>query len=79
VDLPLVKGEAKELLVDLKYHLDKEEITVNTYYTLGSAQLKANVYTEKNPRCPTADEEADFTFTSLQTSISLDSIKSKIS
>jgi hypothetical protein len=56
LDIPLVKGESKELLVDLKYHLDKEEITFNTYFTLGAPILKANVYTEKNPRCPTAEE-----------------------
>lgn len=79
IDIPLVKGETKELLADLKYHLDKEQITFNTYFTLGSALLKANVYTEKNPRCPTAEEEADFNFTSLQTSIPLESIKAKIS
>lgn len=45
VDIPLVKGESKELLVDLKYHLDKEEITLNTYFNLGTPKLTANVYT----------------------------------
>lgn len=79
IDIPLVKDESKELLVDLKYHLDKEDITFNTYYTLGTAVLKANVYTEKNPRCPTPEEEADFAFSGLQTSIELEKIKEKIS
>lgn len=67
------------MLVDLKYHNDKEEITFNTYFTLGSAVLKANVYTDRNPRCPTPEDEADFKFTGLQNSFSLESIKSKLS
>jgi hypothetical protein len=66
-------------LVDLKYHLDKEEITFYTYITLGSPILKVNVYTEKNPRCPTIEEDADFKFIGLETGITVEDIKAKIS
>ena len=65
IDIALVKGENKAVLVDLKYHLDKESVTFYTYNTLGFANLSANVYTEKNPRCPTPGEDSDFKFTGL--------------
>ena len=71
MDIPLVKGENKAILVDLKYHLDNEAITFYTYNTLGMAVLTANVYTERNPRCPTPGEDSDFKFTGLQTDITV--------
>jgi len=64
VDIVLVKDEEKELLVDLKYYLEKEALTFNTYITIGRSLIKANVYSEKNPRCPNNDDEGDFTFPS---------------
>lgn len=44
IDVILKKDEAKHLLVDLKYVLDKEALTFFTYFTIGSVQLTANVY-----------------------------------
>jgi len=44
----------------LKYYLEKEQINFYTHFTIGSATIKANVYSETNPRCPTADDPADF-------------------
>jgi len=40
----LKKDEAKHLLIDLKYALDKEAVTIFTYFTIGSVQLSGNVY-----------------------------------
>lgn len=41
-------------MIDLKYALEKEQsaITIFTYTTIGYYELKGNVYSEKNPRCP---------------------------
>lgn len=66
-------------MIDLKYHLDKEVVTIYNYQTLGNVNLKANVYTEKNPRCPTPDEDADFTITGMQTDLTIENIKTKLS
>jgi hypothetical protein len=57
----LSKNESKELLVDLKYYLEKEQLTFLTHHTLGKSVLKANVYSESNPRCPVSDGDSDFT------------------
>jgi hypothetical protein len=67
VDIVLVKDEEKELLVDLKYFLEKDTLTFDTYVTIGRSQIKANLYSEKNPRCPNNDDDGDFTFNSVQT------------
>jgi hypothetical protein len=49
----LNKGEEKYMLVDLKYFMNKESLIFFTYLTMGSVSFKANLYTEKQPRCPT--------------------------
>lgn len=79
VDVLLSNNESKELLIDLKYNLEKEQVTVYTHHTLGQAKLTANVYSETNPRCPTPDEEADFTLETAETSISMEEVKKKLS
>lgn len=79
VDIPMVKAENKEILIDLKYHLDKEVVTIYNYQTLGNVNLKANVYTEKNPRCPTPGDDADFTIIGMQTDLAIEDIKTKLS
>lgn len=48
-------------MVDLKYYQHKEALTFFINEILGSSSLFGNVYSEKNPRCPTADEH-DFNF-----------------
>lgn len=52
IDVVLNKQEDKYFLVDLKNYMEKESIVFFTYFTIGSTQLKADVYTESNPRCP---------------------------
>jgi hypothetical protein len=64
--------------VDLKYVMEKTALTFFTYFTIGSVQLKGNVYDEANPRCPTEDEEADFRFGNVETQIALSSVKKKL-
>ena len=54
LDLVLNQGEEKFLLVDLKYFLNKESLVFFIYQTMGSVSFKANLYTEKNPQCPTS-------------------------
>lgn len=49
------------MLVDLKYYLEKEQLTFLTHYTLGKSVIKANVYSETYPRCPVSDGDSDFT------------------
>lgn len=66
------------MLVDLKYYLDKEQITFSTHYTLGKAVIKANVYSETNPRCPTNDSDSDFTLDSVETILQVEDIKKKL-
>lgn len=44
VDVILKKEETKHLLIDLKYVLEKEAVTIFTYFTIGSVQLSGNVY-----------------------------------
>jgi hypothetical protein len=34
--------------------------------------MKANVYTDKNPRCPTTEEDADFKLTGREQSIPME-------
>ena len=65
--------------MDLKYHLDKQAITLYVYYTLGVVNMKANVYTDKNPRCPTSEEDADFPLVGREQHISIEQIKAKLS
>ena len=79
VDVVMQKEEQKHLLVDLKHVMDNEAVTFFTYFSVGSVKLTANVYDESNPRCPTADEGADFSFGNLETEIELKSIKDRIS
>jgi hypothetical protein len=45
----------KFFMIDLKYALEKQDsaLTIFTSSTIGFYELKANVYSEKNPRCPT--------------------------
>ena len=63
VDVVLGKGEEKEIIVDLKYYLDKEALVFNIYQTLGRTSFKANIYSEANRRCPNNEDEPDFKFT----------------
>ena len=72
------KDEEKHLLVDLKYVMDKKALTFFTYFTIGSVYIKGNVYDEKNPRCPTTDEQSDFRFGNVETQISLDTVRRKL-
>lgn len=44
VDLIMNTAEAKYLLVDLKYYLEKDSLIFFKYLTLGSVSFKANVY-----------------------------------
>ena len=78
VDILLNKNETKELLVDLKYFLEKEQITFYTHHTMGNSHIKANVYSESNPRCPVSDDAADFDFDSIQTTIMMEDVKKQI-
>lgn len=72
IDLVLNKAEQKFLLVDLKYFLEKESLVFFNYLTMGSTMLKANVYSERNPRCPTTETiESDFQFVGIETEIEL--------
>lgn len=57
--------------------MDKEALTFNTYNTLGKAVLKANVYSERHPRCPSTDGDGDFDFHTLTTTLTTEDIKSK--
>ncbi len=41
--------------------------------------MKANVYTDKNPRCPTSEEDADFPLVGREQHISIEQIKAKLS
>lgn len=66
------------MLVDLKYYLEKEQITFLTHYTLGKAIIKANVYSETNPRCPTSDSDSDFTLDTVETILQIEDIKKKL-
>lgn len=45
---------------------------------MGNAKIKANVYSETNPRCPTIDDDADFTFDDTETTISVEAIKKQM-
>jgi hypothetical protein len=47
--------EVKYFMIDLKYVMEKEDeaLTIFTYSTIGFYDLKGNVYSEKNSRCPT--------------------------
>jgi hypothetical protein len=60
VHLAMAKNEEKKLLVSLKYLMDKETINFDQSITTGNVQIKANVYSETNPQCPTKMESADF-------------------
>lgn len=63
-------------MVDLKKYLDKESIVFFTYFTVGSTQLRANLYSEQNPRCPTTEEVgADFTFIGIETELEMEKVK----
>jgi hypothetical protein len=64
--------------VDLKYYLDKNQLTFYIHHTMGSAKLKANVYSESNPRCPTPADPADFDFDSTETTLSIEEVKKKL-
>lgn len=52
----LNEKEEKFMLVDLKYFMSKESLVFFTYTSMGSVMFKANVYTEKNPHCPSTLE-----------------------
>ncbi len=67
------------MLVDLKYNLEKEQVTFYSHHTIGNAKIKANVYSETNPRCPTVDDPADFDFETAETSIAIEDVKKKMS
>ena len=64
-------------MVDLKNAMDKEELTFFRTSVLGYELLYANVYSQKNQRCP-EDYESDFSFGSVQTIIKVDHIKEKL-
>jgi hypothetical protein len=78
VDVLLAKDETKELLVDLKYYLEKEQLNFYTHHTIGNAKIKANVYSESNPRCPTVDDDADFVLEETETTIAIEDIKKQL-
>ena len=79
MDIVLNKDQEKYLLVDLKDYMERESIVFFMYSTIGSTMLKANVYTQADPRCPTNEEyAADFTFLGIETEIELESIKKKL-
>lgn len=60
-------------MIDMKYYKDKEALTFFTNSVLGSHSLHANVYSEKNPRCPTITDY-DFAFGEIETQIKMTSI-----
>jgi hypothetical protein len=79
LDMVLNRGEQKYLLADLKYFLNKESLVFFTYTSLGSVLFKANVYSEKNPRCPSTEEvAADYHMFGVETEIRIDDIKRKL-
>lgn len=61
MEIMLRQDEEKYLMVDLKYSLEKEALTFFVNSILGSFSLYGNVYSQKNPRCPTV-EDHDFNF-----------------
>lgn len=65
-------------MIDLKYALEKEQLTFFRNSILGFETLYANVYSEKNQRCP-EDYDGDFSFGEVETIIKMDSIKTKMS
>ena len=79
LDLVLNRGEEKFLLVDLKYFLSKESLVFFTYITMGSVSFKANLYTEKNPHCPSTEESAsDFLLRGIETELYMEEIRKKL-
>lgn len=80
--MALVKDESKSFLVDLKYHQNKEQIAFEIYFNLGNqytTSFKVNVYSEKNPRCPSKQDTADFQLNGYETIITMSDIKDKLS
>lgn len=57
----LGKQEDREIMVDLKYPLTKNTLTFYTSQTIGQCTISANLYSQKNQRCPIVDETSDFT------------------
>lgn len=53
--------EIKYIIIDLKYALEKDEVVIFRNTILGYYTLTANVYSEKNQRCPDTYDE-DFAF-----------------
>ena len=67
------------MLVDLKYFMNKESLVFFTYTSMGSVAYKANVYTEKNPHCPSSQEpNSQYHLYGIETEITLESIKNNL-
>lgn len=62
-------------MIDLKYALEKEQIVIFRNSILGYEELVANVYSEKNQRCPDEQWEGDFYFADVETVINTESIQ----
>lgn len=64
-------------MIDLKYVLEKEQLVIFRNSVLGYELLEANVYSEKNQRCP-EDWDGDFQFGDVETIITTESIRDKM-
>lgn len=65
VDLIMVRDEMKELIVDLKYFMEVDELAFEIHRTVGYQNIHVSVSSEKNRRCPSADQTGDFVFNKM--------------
>ena len=70
--------EQKEMVVDLKYAKDKEEIIFYASSTIGDCSLKLGVNSEAQPSCLTDDDETEFEIDWGETAVPMQAIKDKL-
>jgi hypothetical protein len=61
----MVKNEMKELMVNMKYFMEVDELTFEIHKTVGYPNIHVSVSSEKNRRCPSADQTGDFVFSQM--------------
>ena len=55
--------------------MDKKRLTFYQTNTIGAYSIRGNVYSERNPRCPSESDVGDFTLNDYETEIEMDLIK----
>lgn len=76
ISFTLGKSEDKEILIDLKYLLNKPSINFYTTSTIGDCSIRANAYSEKQQTCPVQNENSDFAIEWGEYRLTNDAIKS---